>query len=230
MKRKYPFFHNGQKPSSSSGSSMLHQGAYANTRAPTTLMNPRNDAIVPKLVMRKKITLPFKNVTQIMRKALPPKAKISNGAKKMVQICSSKFINWITEKANEYCKSESKMTLGGDDILWAMNSLDFNNYFESLNIYLERYRYCKEIGPMHLAGEMHMPTIPTFEISDPTLPPPPLIGVGSKSSVNPNPIFEMVEAIDMDKFWAEVDNLDVGSSGTASTNFDPSTEVNFDGI
>jgi histone H3/H4 len=204
---------------------MLHQtGAYANTRAPTTLMNPRNDA------MRKKYTLPFKNVTQIIRKGLPPKTKISNGAKEIIQICSSKFISWINKKANEYCKSESKMTVGGDEILWAMNTLGFNDYFEPLNVYLEHYRYSNEIGPMHLAGEMHMSNVPTFEISDPTLPPPPLIGVGSNSSMNPNPISEMVEAIDMDKFWAEVDNLDVDSSGTASRNFDPSIEVNFDGI
>ncbi|GMP99739.1 hypothetical protein CsSME_00047424 [Camellia sinensis var. sinensis] len=59
-----------------------------------------------------------------MKKALPANAKISKDAKETVQECISEFISFIT----------------GDDLLWAMTTLGFEEYVEPLKVYLLRFR------------------------------------------------------------------------------------------
>ena len=45
--------------------------------------------------------------------------------------------------ASEKCQQEKRKTVNGEDILFAMGSLGFENYAEALKIYLTRYR---EVG------------------------------------------------------------------------------------
>jgi nuclear transcription Y subunit beta len=84
--------------------------------------------------------LPIANISRIMKKALPPNAKISKDAKECVQECVSEFISFITSEACEKCLSERRKTINGDDLLHAMTTLGFEKYIESLRIYLQRYR------------------------------------------------------------------------------------------
>lgn len=42
--------------------------------------------------------------------------------------------------ASEKCHQEKRKTVNGEDILFAMTSLGFENYSEALKIYLSRYR------------------------------------------------------------------------------------------
>jgi len=42
--------------------------------------------------------------------------------------------------AAEKCQHEKRKTVNGEDILFAMTSLGFENYGEALKIYLSRYR------------------------------------------------------------------------------------------
>lgn len=42
--------------------------------------------------------------------------------------------------ASEKCQQEKRKTVNGEDILFAMTSLGFENYSEALKIYLARYR------------------------------------------------------------------------------------------
>lgn len=42
--------------------------------------------------------------------------------------------------AAEKCQQEKRKTVNGEDILFAMTSLGFENYAEALKIYLARYR------------------------------------------------------------------------------------------
>lgn len=42
--------------------------------------------------------LPIANISRIMKKALPPNAKISKDAKECVQECVSEFISFITSE------------------------------------------------------------------------------------------------------------------------------------
>jgi hypothetical protein len=42
--------------------------------------------------------------------------------------------------ASEKCHQEKRKTVNGEDILFAMTSLGFENYAEALKIYLSKYR------------------------------------------------------------------------------------------
>ena len=84
--------------------------------------------------------LPIANISRIMKKALPANAKIAKDAKETVQECVSEFISFITSEASDKCQREKRKTINGDDLLWAMATLGFEDYVEPLKVYLTKYR------------------------------------------------------------------------------------------
>lgn len=84
--------------------------------------------------------LPIANVGRIMKKALPSKAKISKESKETMQECVSEFISFITGEASEKCQKEKRKTINGDDLVWAMTTLGFEDYADPLKVYLLKYR------------------------------------------------------------------------------------------
>ncbi|XP_022846684.1 nuclear transcription factor Y subunit B-1-like isoform X2 [Olea europaea var. sylvestris] len=84
--------------------------------------------------------LPIANISRIMKKALPANGKIAKDAKETVQECVSEFISFITSEASDKCQREKRKTINGDDLLWAMVTLGFEDYIDPLKVYLARYR------------------------------------------------------------------------------------------
>ncbi|XP_076911737.1 nuclear transcription factor Y subunit B-1-like [Bidens hawaiensis] len=84
--------------------------------------------------------LPIANISRIMKKALPANGKIAKDAKDTVQECVSEFISFVTSEASDKCLKEKRKTINGDDLLWAMATLGFEDYIEPLKGYLSRYR------------------------------------------------------------------------------------------
>ncbi|XP_048420949.1 nuclear transcription factor Y subunit B-1-like isoform X2 [Pyrus x bretschneideri] len=84
--------------------------------------------------------LPIANISRIMKKALPTNGKIAKDAKDTVQECVSEFISFVTSEASDKCQKEKRKTINGDDLLWAMATLGFEDYIEPLRIYLSRLR------------------------------------------------------------------------------------------
>ncbi|XP_074645706.1 nuclear transcription factor Y subunit beta-like [Tubulanus polymorphus] len=84
--------------------------------------------------------LPIANVARIMKKSIPKTGKIAKDAKECVQECVSEFISFITSEASERCHQEKRKTINGEDILFAMSTLGFDNYVEPLKLYLQKYR------------------------------------------------------------------------------------------
>jgi len=84
--------------------------------------------------------LPIANVARLMKNTLPATAKVSKDAKECMQECVSEFISFITSESSDKCLSEKRKTINGEDILFAMTSLGFENYSEVLKIYLAKYR------------------------------------------------------------------------------------------
>lgn len=84
--------------------------------------------------------LPIANISRIMKKALPANAKIAKDAKETVQECVSEFISFITSEASDKCQREKRKTINGDDLLWAMSTLGFEDYLEPLRLYLQKFR------------------------------------------------------------------------------------------
>lgn len=112
-------------------------------------------------------------VARIMKSALPENAKIAKEAKECMQECVSEFISFITSEgklafvsikvsqltsstASEKCQQEKRKTVNGEDILFAMTSLGFENYAEALKIYLTKFREVshghKRADPPHHRG------------------------------------------------------------------------------
>lgn len=89
--------------------------------------------------------LPIANVARVMKKALPAHAKLSKDSKECVQECVSEFISFITSQAEDKCKLEKRKTLNGEDMLWAMFTLGFEHYAETLKIYLAKYREFEQL-------------------------------------------------------------------------------------
>ncbi|CAA7398174.1 unnamed protein product [Spirodela intermedia] len=92
--------------------------------------------------------LPIANISRIMKKALPANAKIAKDAKETVQECVSEFISFITSEASDKCQREKRKTINGDDLLWAMATLGFEEYIEPLKIYLQKYREASSNKPI----------------------------------------------------------------------------------
>lgn len=84
-----------------------------------------------------------------MKRDLPANAKIAKDAKDTVQECVSEFISFITSEASDKCQREKRKTINGEDLLWAMGRLDFNEYIEPLKIYLAKFRESEKqaLGP-----------------------------------------------------------------------------------
>ncbi|KAF5781146.1 putative transcription factor Hap3/NF-YB family [Helianthus annuus] len=75
-----------------------------------------------------------------MRRALPPTVEINDDTKELMQRCVSEFIGLITTEAVETCHQQKRVTLNGEDIIDAMESLGFEDYAPLLNIFKNRYR------------------------------------------------------------------------------------------
>lgn len=90
--------------------------------------------------------LPIANISRIMKCALPDNAKIAKDAKETVQECVSEFVMFVTSEASDRCQQEKRKTINGEDLLWAMQSLGFDNYIEPLRIYLSKYRESTKSG------------------------------------------------------------------------------------
>lgn len=102
--------------------------------------------------------LPIANVSRIMKKSLPANAKISKEAKETVQECVSEFISFITGEASDKCQREKRKTINGDDLLWAMTTLGFENYVGPLKVYLNKYREVEGEKNSMARQEDHSPT------------------------------------------------------------------------
>ena len=75
-----------------------------------------------------------------MKRVLPPNEKIAKDAKEAVQECVSEFICFVTSEASDRCQTEKRKTINGDDLVWAMGTLGFDDYVEPLKEYLGKYR------------------------------------------------------------------------------------------
>ena len=91
--------------------------------------------------------LPIANISRIMKRALPDNGKIAKNAKECMQECVNELISFVTSEASDRCGSEKRKTINGDDILYSLRVLGFDNYEQVLKVYLSRYRQAQEDNP-----------------------------------------------------------------------------------
>ncbi|KAL7160359.1 hypothetical protein ABFS83_01G089700 [Erythranthe nasuta] len=84
--------------------------------------------------------MPIANISRILRRVLPTHVKIADDAKEAIQECVTEFISFITAEANRRCHCDYRRTVTPEDVLAAMASLGFDDYLESLTVFLNNYR------------------------------------------------------------------------------------------
>jgi histone H3/H4 len=75
-----------------------------------------------------------------MKEVLDSNTKISKEAKECVQECVGEFIAFITSEASFQCKNQKRKTVNGEDILWALGQVGFDDYKIILQEYLNKYK------------------------------------------------------------------------------------------
>ncbi|XP_052160163.1 nuclear transcription factor Y subunit B-10-like [Oryza glaberrima] len=108
--------------------------------APPPPMAAEQPAAAAAVVREQDRLMPIANVIRIMRRVLPPHAKISDDAKEVIQECVSEFISFVTGEANDRCHREHRKTVTAEDLVWAMDRLGFDDYVPPLTAYLRRTR------------------------------------------------------------------------------------------
>ncbi|KAM0837533.1 hypothetical protein ACQ4PT_061584 [Festuca glaucescens] len=98
--------------------------------------------------------LPIANIGRIMRRGVPENGKIAKDAKESIQECVSEFISFITSEASDKCMKEKRKTINGDDLIWSMGTLGFEDYVEPLKLYLKLYREVFPFSPSTLYREL----------------------------------------------------------------------------
>ena len=98
--------------------------------------------------------LPIANVSRIMKDVIGTDTKIAKEAKETVQECVSEFISFITCEASEKCKTEKRKTINGDDIIYALETLGFDDYTDILKKYLLKYRAAWENLEKHQQSKL----------------------------------------------------------------------------
>lgn len=118
--------------------------------------------------------LPIANVGRMMKLAIPTGGKMSKDAKECMQECASEFISFITSEAAERCLKEKRKTVTGEDILFAMATLGFDNYIEPLKNFLTKYKEnvkgekVSEEGIVSLSGSYSDPLQQLTQLSQAT--------------------------------------------------------------
>lgn len=86
--------------------------------------------------------------------------QIAKDARECVQECVSEFISFITSEASDRCHMEKRKTINGEDILFAMTTLGFDNYVDPLKLYLQKYREATKGDKVLQATELVYEDIP----------------------------------------------------------------------
>ncbi|KAL0699831.1 hypothetical protein Bca4012_055953 [Brassica carinata] len=157
MERGAPLSHY-QLPKSNSGLNLeQHNNSIPTMTGSISAMDEKNKNILPQqqpnMPREQDQYMPIANVIRIMRKILPPHAKISDDAKETIQECVSEYISFVTGEANERCQREQRKTITAEDILWAMSKLGFDDYVGPLNVFINRYREFETDRGCSLRGE-----------------------------------------------------------------------------
>lgn len=91
--------------------------------------------------------------------------QIAKDARECVQECVSEFISFITSEASDRCHMEKRKTINGEDILFAMTTLGFDNYVEPLKLYLQKYREATKSDKVLQTTELVYEDIPEESFS-----------------------------------------------------------------
>ena len=84
--------------------------------------------------------LPNAVVSRIVKKALPDNIQIQKEAKVAIAKAAKIWILYATACANDFCLNSNRSTISGNDVLAAMNELEFGHFVEPLKETLQLHK------------------------------------------------------------------------------------------
>jgi DNA polymerase epsilon subunit 3 len=86
------------------------------------------------------ISLPLSSIVKVLKEALPAHVSVSKDVKVSLQRASALFVLYVTNTANQLAKQGKRSTLTADDIMAALEELEFDPLLEPLQEFLEKWR------------------------------------------------------------------------------------------
>lgn len=86
------------------------------------------------------LNLPTAVVSRIVKEALPEGVNVSKEAKAAISKAASVFVLFATSCANNFAMKAKRKTLTGQDVLAAMEDMEFEKFIEPLKENLELFR------------------------------------------------------------------------------------------
>lgn len=86
------------------------------------------------------LNLPTSVVVRIVKEALPDGVNISKEARAAISKAASVFVLFATSCANNFAMKSKRKTLTGQDVLAAMEDMEFEKFVEPLKESLEAFR------------------------------------------------------------------------------------------
>ncbi|XP_076343271.1 DNA polymerase epsilon subunit 3-like [Tachypleus tridentatus] len=84
--------------------------------------------------------LPNSVITRIVKEALPDGVNISKEARSAFSKAASIFVLYATSSANNFALKAKRKTLSGNDVLTAIQDMEFEKFLEPLQESLEAFR------------------------------------------------------------------------------------------
>ena len=92
-------------------------------------MDPESDVSLPRSTMAQKI-----------REAFPSELRVSGATTDLLIDCCTEFVQLVTSEANDICSKESKATMNPEQIIQALQQLEFPEFEEELLQLLEQFK------------------------------------------------------------------------------------------
>merc|ERR1712045_578574 len=78
------------------------------------------------------LNLPTPVVSKLISDCLPPNCKVTEEAKVAITKAASVFVLYATSQANSMAHNQSRKTIHGQDVITAMNEMEFEKFVRPL--------------------------------------------------------------------------------------------------
>ena len=84
--------------------------------------------------------LPKANISRLIKQSLPEGVTVQKEAKQAITKAAKIWILYATACSNDYCMNCNRTTISANDVLSAMDELEYNHFVEPLKETMEQYK------------------------------------------------------------------------------------------
>lgn len=86
------------------------------------------------------VSLPRSTMAQKIREAFPSEMRVAGATMDLLIECCTEFVQLVTSEANDICSKESKATMNPEQIIQALQQLEFPEFEAELLQLLEQFK------------------------------------------------------------------------------------------